>query len=117
MPKTAQKQASFSKVAECLYRNQSSGTYYALVKRSGSQIRRSLKTKDRKLAERRLKDFREQADRLSSNGKDKRLSFKSLAERWEPIATASLSENIITVRILFGRGVGPFCPLGCEGCG
>ena len=93
MPKTPRKQASFSKVAECLYRNQSSGTYYALVKRSGSQIRRSLKTKERKLAERRLKDFRDQADRLSSNGKDKRLSFRSLAQRWEPIATANLKPS------------------------
>ena len=41
-----QNQTSFRKVAE-LYRNESSGTYYAFVKRNGRQIRRSLKTKDR----------------------------------------------------------------------
>jgi len=40
-----------------------------LVKRNGRQIRRSLKTRDRKLAERRLKDFRQSAERLS-DGKD-----------------------------------------------
>jgi hypothetical protein len=31
---------------------ESSGGYYALLKRGGKQFRRSLKTKDRKLAER-----------------------------------------------------------------
>ncbi len=36
--------AVFHKVGECLYRNESSGIYYALVKRSGKQYRRSLKT-------------------------------------------------------------------------
>jgi hypothetical protein len=34
---------SFQKVWECLYRNQSSGAYYALINRGGKQIRRSLK--------------------------------------------------------------------------
>lgn len=37
-----------------------SGGYYALVKRADKQFRRSLKSKDRKLAERRLSDFRAQ---------------------------------------------------------
>jgi hypothetical protein len=32
------------------YRNQSSGIYYALFKRDGKQIRRSLKTTDKELA-------------------------------------------------------------------
>jgi hypothetical protein len=45
----------FHKVAENLYRLESSGGYYALIQRSGKQFRRSLKTKDRKLADRRLK--------------------------------------------------------------
>ncbi|MGE9293083.1 MAG: hypothetical protein ACQKBW_05685, partial [Puniceicoccales bacterium] len=70
-PKAETPQASFVKVAECLYRNVSSGTYYALVKRSGKQIRRSLRTQDRKLAERRLKEFREQAARLSTSTEDR----------------------------------------------
>ncbi|MCB1094390.1 MAG: hypothetical protein KDN22_02315 [Verrucomicrobiae bacterium] len=35
----------FVKVAECLYRNRSSGTYFAPVERKGKQIRQSLKTK------------------------------------------------------------------------
>ena len=48
----------FHKVAENLYRLESSGGYYALIKRAGKQFRRSLKTKDRKLAERRLGDLK-----------------------------------------------------------
>jgi hypothetical protein len=35
---------------------ESSGGYYALLKRGGKQFRRSLKTKDRKLDDRRLSD-------------------------------------------------------------
>jgi hypothetical protein len=37
---------SFEKVGECLYRNPASGTYYALVKVRGKQIKSSLKPKN-----------------------------------------------------------------------
>ena len=47
-------------VAENLYRLESSGGYYALLKRGDKQFRRSLKTKGRKLVEQRLTDFRTQ---------------------------------------------------------
>lgn len=50
----------FHRVAESLYRLEQSGGYYALLKRGDKQFRRSLKTKDRKLAERRLADLRAQ---------------------------------------------------------
>jgi hypothetical protein len=50
-------QPVFHKVAENLHRLESSGGYYALLKRGGKQFRRSLKTKDRKLAGRRLNDL------------------------------------------------------------
>jgi hypothetical protein len=53
-------QPVFHKVAENLYRLESSGAYYALIKKSGKQFRRSLKTKDRKLADRRLKELKGQ---------------------------------------------------------
>ena len=55
----------FNRVAECLYRHHA-GKYYALVKVSGKQIRRSLKTKDLALAKRRLTKFRGEATRLNS---------------------------------------------------
>lgn len=42
-----------------------SETYHALVKRGGKQFRRSLKTKDRHLASRRLADLRQQVSTLA----------------------------------------------------
>jgi len=85
--------AVFQKVAECLYRNESSGGYYAFVKKSGKQIRRSLKTKDRKLADRRLREFREQVTGLDfSKGKAK-LTFETLAKRWFKNATVGLKPS------------------------
>jgi hypothetical protein len=51
----------FHRVAENLYRLESSGGYYALLKRGDKQFRRSLKTKDCKLADRRLFELCEQA--------------------------------------------------------
>jgi integrase len=75
-------QMTYTRVAECLFRNDSSGVYYALVKKSGKQIRRSLKTDDRKLAERRLVEFREKVDRLDVGQGKGRLTFGDLATRW-----------------------------------
>ncbi|MEY4939267.1 MAG: hypothetical protein RIQ93_1002, partial [Verrucomicrobiota bacterium] len=72
----------FRKVGECLYRNESSGTYYGLVKKSGKQYRRSLKTKDRKLAERRLSDFRQKVGGLSRTQSASGVTFAALAGRW-----------------------------------
>ena len=43
-PDPAGNQPLFHKVAENLYRLESSDGYYALVKKSGKQFRRSLKT-------------------------------------------------------------------------
>jgi integrase len=70
------------KVAECLYRRESSGIYYALVKKSGKQYRRSLRTNERKLAERSLSDFREKIVRLSPGVSASQMNFSSLATRW-----------------------------------
>ncbi len=72
----------FRKVAECLYRHESSGTYYGLVKRAGKQHRRSLKTTDRRLAERRLVDFRRNVGSLSTSENAGQITFSDLATRW-----------------------------------
>ena len=77
---TAARKLVFHRVAENLYRLATSGGYYALVKRGDKQFRRSLKTKDRKLAERRLADFRTQVGSLRIN-EDGRLSFEEVAQR------------------------------------
>ena len=58
-------QAVFSKVAENLYRHESSGSYYALFKRAGKQIRKPIKTKDAALARRRLNELRDKVARVN----------------------------------------------------
>jgi hypothetical protein len=67
----------FIKVAECLYRHKSSEIYYGLVKRSGKQFRRSLKTNDRKLAERKLANFRVKVSRLTLTNRSQNHSIIS----------------------------------------
>jgi hypothetical protein len=56
---------AFKKVGENLYRHAPSGNYYALLKRGGKQFRRSLKTPDRALANRRLADLRQKIANLT----------------------------------------------------
>jgi len=70
---------TLTKVAECLYRN-GHGTYFALLKVRGKQIKRSLKTEDAALARRRLAEFRTKAQGLS--GEETGMTFDHLAERW-----------------------------------
>jgi len=82
--------APFQKVAECLYRHRTSGRYYALVKRAGKQYRRSLKTKDRKLAERQLADFREKVGGLSHSASAGQITFADVAARWLDTLRATL---------------------------
>ena len=117
-----QKQKAFQKVAECLYRNNSSRTYYAFLKRNGRQIRRSLGTTDRKLAERRLKQFREDADKLAGGGRG-RMTFRELGEAWEPVATTNLKKSssdrvkrcLRTLYIVFGdRAISSISVRDCE---
>jgi len=84
-------QPVFHKVAENLYRLESTDGYYALLKRGGKQFRRSLKTKDRKLAERRLNDLRAKIGCLKISPEAK-LNFGQAANLWlENIASSFLS--------------------------
>lgn len=79
---TEPEESEFQKVAECLYRRTSSGVYYGLVKRAGKQYRRSLKTSDRKLAERNLADFRQKVGRLDHTKNVSSVTFAEIAKRW-----------------------------------
>jgi len=76
----------FKRVGQCLYRNSANNIYYALVKKRGKQHRKSLKTHDRQLAERRLTDFRGQVGRSIAPTKDRNITFKELAEHWLEVA-------------------------------
>ncbi|MFT3782462.1 MAG: site-specific integrase [Nibricoccus sp.] len=78
---TAERKIAFQKVGTNLYRLESTGGYYALLKRADKQFRRSLKTKDRKLAERRLTELREKVGGLTTTD-EARVSFEDLAQRW-----------------------------------
>jgi integrase len=58
------KSPSFEKVGECLYRNPSSRSYYAVLKVRGKQIKRSLTTRDLSEAKRKLLDFKKDQERI-----------------------------------------------------
>jgi integrase len=81
---------TLSKVAECLYRNDH-GTYFALLKVRGKQIKRSLKTADSALAKRRLAEFRIKANGLA--GEERGMTFDHLAERWLAYMKPDLREG------------------------
>jgi len=66
---TPARKIAFQKVGQNLYRLESTGGYYALLKRADKQFRRSLKTKDRKLAERKLSELREKVCGLTTGEK------------------------------------------------
>ena len=92
--KSARRNVVFHRVAENLYRLENTGWYYALLKRGDKQFRRSLKTKDRKLADRPLTEMRAQGVNLKITD-DARLSFEAIAERW--IATTAHALKVVTV--------------------
>jgi len=87
MNSTVQKDAQptgepvFHKVGENLYRLESSGGYYGPVKKGGKQFRRSLKTGDRKLAERRRTELKDKIGALRV-GDEANCDFKTLGDRW-----------------------------------
>jgi len=62
----------FEKVAECLYRNPSIGTYYALAKVKGKPHKRSLKTTDLAEAKRKLRDYRAEVEVTPWSGQSHR---------------------------------------------
>ena len=97
----------FHRVAENLYRLETSGGYYALVKRGGKQFRRSLKTKDRKLADRRLAELRAQVGNLTISD-DARLSFDAIARRWMDTTKHTLKASSITRRETCIKNLSPF---------
>lgn len=80
----------FKWVAECLYRHSETGRYYALVKRRGKQHRKSLKTTDRQLAERKLSAFRDKIGRSATSTRDRNTTFKELAQEWFDVAKTRL---------------------------
>jgi integrase len=100
-------QPVFHKVAENLYRLESSGGYYALIKKGGKQFRRSLKTKDRKLADRRLKELKGQIGSLTLT-EDAKLGFAAVANRWLESIKHTLAPGTIVQREIRIKNLAPF---------
>ena len=105
-PKDARK-IVFHRVAENLYRLEQTGGYYALLKRGDKQFRRSLKTKDRKLADRRLAELRAQVGNLTTSD-DARLSFDEIGKRWMAATAYSLKASSVTRRETCLKNLAPF---------
>ncbi len=95
------------RVAENLYRLEPSGGYYALLKRADKQFRRSLKTKDRKLAERRLAELRAKVGNLTTSD-DAHLSFDEIARRWMDATKHALKPSSVTRRETCLKNLSPF---------
>jgi len=98
---------AFHKVAENLYRLESSNGYYALLKRGGKQFRRSLKTKDRKLADRRLNDLRAKIGCLKISPEAK-LNFEQAAKLWLETNRHAASSGTVKRREMYIKGLAPY---------
>jgi site-specific recombinase XerD len=98
--KLQDKTSAFRKVGPCLYRYRN-GTYYARIKSGGKEIRCSLETTDRKLAERNLakkKDDQSQIDR--SLGK---LTLGELCDRYLKTVQHQSPKTIERKTFIVGR--------------
>ena len=86
------KPSTYAKVANapCLYRHSRSGRYYGCKKLHGLRRERSLETCDRKIAERRLKEWIDNMDKVDAEVE--RTTLSQLVGRYVA-ATASLSES------------------------
>jgi integrase len=97
----------FHRVAANLYRLETSGGYYGLLKRGDKQFRRSLKTKDRKLADRRLAEFRAQVGNLKITN-EAWLTFDEIAARWKETTQQGLKVSTVTRRQSCIKNLSPF---------
>jgi integrase len=80
------------KVATCLYRSVASNIYYGIYKRTGKQVKRSLKTTDKELAKRRLEHLREKVAQLNTK-RGSNILFDDLAKRWLEGTSTALKES------------------------
>jgi integrase len=100
----------FEKVGQCLYRYSSNGVYYARIKTNGKEIRRSLKTIDRKKADRDLKRLKEELDEIDpSRGK---LTLAELCDQYLEATDPRLKEKTVERRELIVRRIKEDWPTG-----
>lgn len=96
---------------ENLRRLKTSGVHYVHAKRGGKQFRqqfrRSLKTKDRKLAGRRLNDLRAKIGCLK-NSADAKLNFEQAANLWLETNKHALRSPTVKRRKMYIKGLAPY---------
>jgi hypothetical protein len=89
---TVSNAANFTKVGPCLYRYIPSSKYYARVKSAGKEIRKSLGACDRKYADGKLRQLRDDLDNVNHDLASTMvggLADKYLLTRGSKIATTS----------------------------
>lgn len=99
-PKPKATTSDWKKIGPCLYRFRQ-GTYYALLKRKGKQIRHSLKTDDLEIARRELRKFTESMDRLDRGLG--RLTIDEFSKRYLKTLTgakATIDKRKLHIRIM-----------------
>lgn len=106
MPNVNQKSQELTRVAECLYRN-GNGIYVALIKVKGKQIKKSLKTKDRALANRLLGDLRKNITKLDPS-EDGLLKFEEAADSWLKLIAVERKPNSVSRRKGAVKGLMPY---------
>ena len=90
---SARKPYTFKRVSENLYKVVETGGYYALVKRGGKQIRRSLKTTDKALAKRRLAELKQKAYKLRTGKEHASTTFEKDSRGPKPFFSALSSSQ------------------------
>jgi hypothetical protein len=83
---------SFEKVDECLYRNPSSGKYYALVKIRGKQIKQNIRTDHLPEARRKLRDFKNDQARIDPEAG--RITVEALCNRFTASMAAQAAKTV-----------------------
>jgi integrase len=81
--------------------------YYALVKRGRKQFRRSLKTTDRPLAQRKLADLRKKIANLTLSGAGS-TNFDAVADSWLDARRHALKSKTVRRRQVCIKGLTPF---------
>jgi len=96
-PKTtpeAKKPKLWRRAGQCLYVYNPSGGYYARARIRGKLKTHSLETKDRKLADRRLRDWLNDQDRMDPHAGD--MTLEGLAEKY--VATLRGAEKTVSIK-------------------
>ena len=83
------------------------GAYYRVIKRGSKQFRRSLKTCDRKLAERRRQELRGKIGNLALTD-DARTDFNQAADRWLAVTGHTLKPRSVERRRCSLKGLAPY---------